>query len=141
MIKAPEVGLPVNTTARQKALYTLLAGGLLVALTALGLTALASVETNTPVYGFTDKYCGSAKYMWFKNLAALIAFDGKEDSAGTTWNFGSYYGDGENGYDCYEVKYREIVVIGTPQGQAHPMVAAADPVVAVAHLLLNRSLL
>ena len=54
-----------------------------------------------------------------QNLAALIAADGKEDSQGTVWNFGSYYGDGENGYDCYEVKYREIVVIGTsPQKPA-----------------------
>ena len=49
-----------------KATYTFLTITLLGVFAALGLTALASTSTNTPVYGFTDKTCSSQNYMWFK---------------------------------------------------------------------------
>lgn len=94
-----------------KTLYALLAGALLVALTALGLTALASADDDDPpVFGFTNETCSSLDYMWFPNTDALHAYDGTEDSNGYTWDFGSYIEDIEN-YECIEL----VKVKGKPR--------------------------
>ena len=75
-----------------KALRKLLAGTILVALAALGLTALTSSSTNsadTRVLGFLNETCSSPDLILFQNMIDLVNFNGTT-MYGVTWTFESY---------------------------------------------------
>ncbi|MYF02338.1 MAG: hypothetical protein F4227_05070 [Gammaproteobacteria bacterium] len=76
-----------------KAFRKLLAGSLLVALAAFGLTALTSSSTNssydTRVMAFLNETCNSLDLMLFQNLTDMLDFRGTKMD-GVTWNFESY---------------------------------------------------
>ncbi|MXZ54861.1 MAG: hypothetical protein F4227_10645 [Gammaproteobacteria bacterium] len=71
---------------------------------------------DPPVFGFTDKECSNDDYKLFRNLAALIAADGKKDpnseDPDKIWNYGSYIKYGDYTLTCHLLEYEEVVVIG-----------------------------
>jgi len=113
-----------------KALRKLLAGTILVALAAFGLTALTSSSNDpatTPVFGFTDKYCSSEHYKWFENIGVLIAADCKTDPDATgedkdkIWYWRSYVEEGDYSYTCHLVEYREVKSVGVQPKKKKPI--------------------
>ncbi|MCY3540745.1 MAG: hypothetical protein OXH31_02385 [Gammaproteobacteria bacterium] len=105
------------------ALHKLLAGTILVALAAFGLTALTSSSTNsgdTRVWGWLNTTCNSEWSMIFQTMGEMLEFSGTE-LYGVTWDFESYYRAAEvddtgNFGQCHLVSDfdPEIVVRGTP---------------------------
>ena len=132
-----------------KTLRKLLAGSLLVALAAFGLTALTSSSNDpatTPVFGFTDKYCQNEDYKWFKNVGALIAADGKTDPDATgkdkdkIWRYYSYIEDVDPWWPCHILEYEDDVkaigeqpktqkpITGGGGGEETPTPAPQEPI-------------
>ena len=113
-----------------KTLRKLLAGTILVALAAFGLTALTSSSNDpatTPVFGFTDKYCQNEDYKWFKNVGALIAADGKKDPKAKgkdkdkIWRYYSYIEDVEPWWPCLLLEYEDDVkAVGVTPKKKNP---------------------
>ena len=114
-----------------KTLRKLLAGTLLVALAAFGLTVFAFWDLgdydpkNPPVIGFTDTKCQNSDWKIFKNFNALMEADGKTDpnakgkDKDKIWNFGSYINWYDYTYTCYLVP-EEFKSIGVTPKKKKP---------------------
>ena len=107
-----------------KALRKLLAGTILVALAAFGLTTLTSSSTNSvvPVIAFLNTTCNSALYMEHESIQDMLEFKGTERD-GIVWDFKSYHhiaDQSESDPRCYLVSaIGEVVARGT-QWPARP---------------------
>lgn len=106
-----------------KTFRKLLAGALLVALAAFGLTALTSSSSDSlvPVLAFLNQTCSSELYMEHESIQAMLEFKGTERD-GIVWDFESYNHIEDLQTQLYPVchlvsdllREREIVVRGTP---------------------------
>ncbi|MXZ44815.1 MAG: hypothetical protein F4Z01_07575 [Gammaproteobacteria bacterium] len=103
-----------------KTLRKLLAGMVLITLTAFGLTALTSSSSNTvvPVVAFLNHTCSSDVYMEHESIQAMLEFNGTTRD-GIVWDFESYHHIEDLQTQLYPVCYlvsaiEEVVVRGTP---------------------------
>lgn len=109
-----------------KVLHKHFVGILLVTLAVFGITTLSSSSNHYtgPVYGFTDQYCESEHYKWFRNVGALIAADGKADPESgdpdRIWNYGSYIEAEDATYTCHLLEYEEVQAVGTVPKKQNP---------------------
>lgn len=125
-LRVGEVSIHIEGKPMRATIHRLLTSAFLVALVVFGMTALSSSSTHYtgPVYGFTDQYCESEHYKWFRNVGALIAADGKADPESgdpdRIWNYGSYIEAEDATYTCYLLEYEEVQAVGTVPKKQNP---------------------